>query len=69
MTKENQALITLLIYCGFATLALLICVAAWWVAQKKKEFNRKEHVLDMWALRIKEMALLIETVWQKTNQR
>lgn len=69
MTPENQALLTLLIYCGFATLAVLISIAAWWVRKKKEEFSRKEHVLDMWALRIKEMAILIETVWHRANKQ
>jgi len=67
MTPENQALLTLLIYCGFATLALFIVVLGWWVRKKKEQFDRKDHLLDMWALRVKEMALIIETVWQRTK--
>lgn len=67
LSEENQALITLLIYCGFATLAVILLALAWWVREKRKEFNRKDHLLDMWALRIREMGLLIETVWQRTK--
>lgn len=69
ITPTQEAMITLLIYCGFATLAGVVWLMLWYYQTKKKQLERKDHLIEMWILRVNELSLLIEEAWQTTKKQ
>lgn len=66
--QQVEAKLVLLVYCSFAffAVAVLTFVFFMWEDRKRKEeqFRRRDHIMDQAALRIKEVSLFIEQLWQ-----
>jgi hypothetical protein len=69
MTEQQvEAKMVMLLYCFFAFLA--VAVLTWVFFQvddrkrKEAQFKRRDHIMDQAALRVKEVSLFIEQLWQ-----
>lgn len=73
ITPAQEAQITLLIYCGFATLAIILISYGWYLRLKIKrdyrQAQRREHLMDQAALRLREITLFIEELWQSNKPK
>lgn len=64
-----EAKMVLLVYCLFGFLAVaILCWSYWFYAdrkRKKAQLNRRDHIMDQAALRVREVTFLIEKLWQQ----
>lgn len=63
LTPQLEAQVSLLLYCWFGFGALLMYM---YYKRKGRQMNRKDHLIEMWILRINELSLLIEEAWMRT---
>lgn len=65
--KEGET--ALLIYCCFGFVGLIMngLFLIWRHNKAKEYYNRKNHILDQASLRLREMGLIIEEIWQKNQ--
>lgn len=69
--QQVEARMVLLLYCFFAFLAVAIfCYVYFLVKDRKRkeaQFKRRDHIMDQAALRVKEVTLFMEKLWQQSQ--
>lgn len=70
MTQQQiEAKMVLLLFVLFAFLTVAILTFIYYMVddrrRKEEQFRRRDHIMDQAALRVKEVTLLIEKLWQE----
>lgn len=67
--QQVEAKMVLLLFIFFAFLAVAVfCFVFFMIEDRKRkeaQFKRRDHIMDQAALRVKEVSLFIEQLWQK----
>jgi low temperature requirement protein LtrA len=74
MTEQQvEAKMVLLLYCFFAFFAVVVLSWIYFTVddrrRKEAQFKRRDHIMDQAALRVREVTLFIEHLWQTNNQK
>lgn len=66
--QQVEAKVVLLLYCSFAFISIAIFTFIYYTIEdrrrKEAQFKRRDHLMDQAALRVKEVSLFIEQLWQ-----
>lgn len=66
--QQVEAKMVLLLYLFFAFLAIAVFCFVFLMVEdrrrKEAQFRRRDHIMDQAALRVKEVSLFIEKLWQ-----